>query len=116
MGLDQYAFVKDSLDQEEGEEIAYWRKHPNLHGFMERLWKQRNPEAEGDFNCVQLPLTVEDIDLLESAVDNEMLPETHGFFFGGDSDEHYKDQDLAFCAKARQELQAGKIVVYDSWW
>jgi len=117
MGLDQYAFVKDTLDQEEGEELAYWRKHPNLQGFMERLWRNRNEGSiSGDFNCEQLPLSLEDIDLLESAVTNGMLPETHGFFFGGNSDEDYKEADLKFCAAAREALNAGKVVVYDSWW
>ena len=37
MGLDQYAGVR----QEDGtfEEIAYWRKHPNLQGWMKKLYK-----------------------------------------------------------------------------
>ena len=36
MGLDQYAYVL----REDGEtlEIARWRKHPDLHGWMEKLW------------------------------------------------------------------------------
>ena len=117
MGLDQYAFVKDTLDQEEGSELAYWRKHPNLQGFMERLWRNRNPgQKDEDFNCEQLALTLEDIDLLESAVTNGMLPETHGFFFGCGSDDHYKEADLTFCTAAREALNEGKVVVYNSWW
>ena len=117
MGLDQYAFVKENLEQEEGSELAYWRKHPNLHGFMERLWRNRNPEKKGeDFYCEQLALTLEDIDLLESVVTNGLLPETSGLFFGRNSDEGYRDYDLRFCTEARAALNDGKVVVYDSWW
>ena len=117
MGLDQYAFVKESLEQEEGSELAYWRKHPNLQGFMERLWRNRNPEKKDeDFNCEELALTLEDIDLLESAVTNGLLPETSGLFFGANHDEDYKEDDLKFCAAAREALNDGKFVVYDSWW
>jgi hypothetical protein len=37
MGLDMYAYAatKSNADYETGQhEIAYWRKHPNLHGWM----------------------------------------------------------------------------------
>ena len=37
MGLDMYAYVGT-----EGQcELAYWRKHPNLHGWMEKLWESK---------------------------------------------------------------------------
>ena len=57
MGLDMYAYTatKPDADYEtEQREIAYWRKHPNLHGWMEQLWCSRNPDAdEYRFNGIE---------------------------------------------------------------
>ena len=41
MGLDMYAYIarKKSEDFNSAREIAYWRKHPNLQGWMENLWE-----------------------------------------------------------------------------
>ena len=118
MGLDQYAFValdtKDANGNRESEELAYWRKHPHLQGFMEALYIEKGGTEE--FNCVDVELTLEDIDDLEVSVLRGELPETGGFFFGGDSDEHYKESDLEFCTNAREVLERGKTVVYSSWW
>ena len=69
MGLDQYAEARkgEPTINEDGDkewadyyELAYWRKHPNLQGFMEEKWC-----GEGEFNCADLELTLEDIDELE---------------------------------------------------
>lgn len=129
MGLDMYAFARTK----EGEmtQIQYWRKHPNLHGWMEELWEKRGrpvakelsteedcPEvypADQSFNCVQLRLTPTDIDDLEKAVNEETLPETVGFFFGQSLPED-KELDLEFIAKAREAFAHGDDVYYDSWW
>ena len=130
MGLDQYAAIRLDTKDEEGnwneEELAYWRKHPNLQGFMENLWEekgrpnitkeQQDSVMGSDFNCVDLELTLEDIDALEASVRGEELPETGGFFFGDCSDEHYKEEDLEFCANARKALADGQMVIYSSWW
>ena len=130
MGLDQYAAIKlDTKDEDgnyESEELAYWRKHPHLQGFMENLWEQKGrPNANvssdenpfgSEFNCVDLELTLEDIDALEASVKGDELPETGGFFFGDDSSDYYKESDLEFCANARKALADGQTVVYSSWW
>jgi hypothetical protein len=112
MGLDQYAHVVDSNGEKE--ELAYWRKHPNLQGWMETLYISKGGQEE--FNCVPVELDHNDLDNLEQAITNRELPETQGFFFGSDSDEHYKEQDLKFIEKAREALDSGLKVVYDSWW
>jgi hypothetical protein len=118
MGLDQYAAIRLGTKDEEGnwnqEELAYWRKHPHLQGFMEALYIEKGGTEE--FNCVDVELTLEDIDALEASVKGEHLPETGGFFFGEDSDEYYKESDLEFCDKARKVLADGQTVVYSSWW
>ncbi len=147
MGLDQYAYVAARAGQKEEwwdgaeldpdtrdyrndkvtkpRELAYWRKHPNLQGWMESLWKRRMhqsnqqiPESEwgSTFNGIELELTAEDLDELERAVKKRQLPATQGFFFGNDADQHYYHNDLEFIRAARAELFLGLKVFYNSSW
>lgn len=112
MGLDQYAFTRK--DCQEDQEIAYWRKHPNLQGWMEQLWREKG--GEGEFNCVDVELTLEDLEELNTAIEWGDLPATEGFFFGNDCDDFYREQDLEFIADASKAIQQGYKVVYTSWW
>lgn len=123
MGLDQFAFAIDNNGKKE--ELAYWRKHPNLQGWMENLWESKGrpglpedsePSMMGDFNCIPVELNADDIDDLEDAVRGSGLPNTCGFFFGDNSDDYYKEKDLEFIEKARKALDNGLTVTYDSWW
>jgi hypothetical protein len=116
MGLDQYAYAVDKDNNKT--EICYWRKHPNLQGWMENLWhsKGRPFDESGEFNCVPLELTKEDLDSLEQSLESNDLPETTGFFFGHNSDNVYRQQDVEFIQAARNALDNGQTVVYDSWW
>ena len=123
MGLDQYATARrgEARTDDEGYtyyedsmELAYWRKHPNLQGWMQDLWYTKG--GEGEFNCVDLELEAEDLDLLEESLDEEALPETTGFFFGTDSSIHYAEQDREFIVQARAAIKKGYTVVYSSWW
>ena len=121
MGLDQFAYAVDNNGEKE--ELAYWRKHPNLQGWMESLWENKGRPGDrnennmlGDFNCIPVELSHEDLNALEEDITNGNLPSTAGFFFGSDSDDHYKEQDLEFIRKAREALDAGLVVMYDSWW
>jgi len=100
-------------------EIAYWRKHPNLHGWMARLWlaRENNALQETDnFNGIELELTAEDLDNLELAVKNKQLPSTSGFFFGNEADDYYRESDLKFIQMARAEMFLGLKVFYNSSW
>jgi hypothetical protein len=119
MGLDQYAYSEDSNG--ERTEIAYWRKHNRLQGWMENLYTDKGGMEE--FNTVDLELTLEDLDVLESTMMNKLLPETGGFFYGNDSYEDYeseeygyKSDDEMFINKAREELNKGNKVIYFCWW
>ena len=121
MGLDMYAVISRQTPPsavdfkvEDGVELHYWRKHPNLHGWMEWLYRAKGG-TKADFNCAMLQLTAEDLDRLERAIRDETLPQTSGFFFGA-SDGSEKEDDLAFVAKAREALATGHTVIYDSWW
>lgn len=119
MGLDQFAY---SINHNSGgkEDLAYWRKHPNLHGWMEKTWESKGRPYEHsdstDFNGIRLELTKEDLDSLKQDVLDTTLPETVGFFFGSDSDDIYRQQDLEFVEKAKKALDSGLTVVYDSSW
>jgi len=46
------------------------------------------------------------------------LPETQGFFFGSDSryDDSRLASDLRFISQAKEHLEAGMEIAYDSWW
>ena len=124
MGLDMYAvsIAKDDnrpatdfkLDEDKSTDLHYWRKHPNLHGWMQDLYFQKGGESE-NFNCDTLLLTEQDIDALEAAIKGEELPETHGFFFGETTGEELED-DLDFIRKAREVLAQGRQVAYYAWW
>lgn len=96
-------------------EIAYWRKHPNLHGWMEKLAESKGLNYDS-FNGVELELTWEDLDNLERAVTHGQLPATSGFFFGNPADEHYRESDLQFIKNARAEIFVGLQVFYNSSW
>ena len=123
MGLDQYANARkgEPTTDDEGYtyyedsmELAYWRKHPNLQGWMQDLYYEKG--GEGEFNCVDVELTLEDLDALEESLDEEALPETAGFFFGTDSSDYYAEADREFIVAARAAIKQGYTVTYSSWW
>jgi hypothetical protein len=147
MGLDQYAYVAAKEGQydeyyekgtwnketqeydspvEKPRELTYWRKHPNLQGWMENLWRNRladqgkEPLRESafgsSFNGIELELTWEDLEQLEKDITTAHLPKTTGFFFGEDSDNYYLKQDLEFIKQARSEIFCGLRVFYNSSW
>ena len=139
MGLDMYAYVAAKAGQQrefydgcelqndgdytnpkvtQPREIAYWRKHPNLHGWMEQLWNSRNGSHQdgNTFNGIELELTWEDLDCLEETIKTNGLPSTTGFFFGHPADDHYQAQDLEFIKSAKTEIFCGLKVFYNSSW
>ncbi len=121
MGLDMFAMTTNHTPEspvdfksESPTELHYWRKHPNLHGWMEDLYRTKGGTANS-FNCVTLQLTLDDLSQLEAAIQAQELPDTRGFFFG-ESDGSECEDDLAFIAKAREAIAQGLTVFYDSWW
>lgn len=139
MGLDQYAYTAAQagqrdlwwegaeLDPQSQEytnpkvpkptELAYWRKHPNLQGWMERLFAEKGGKCDS-FNGIEVELTWSDIERLEQDILSGEMSRmgTRGFFFGDASDEYYREQDLAFCREARAQLFMGIPVFYNSSW
>ena len=136
MGLDMYAYAASRADQQkefwdtaemaEGtteyvsatvtkpREIAYWRKHPGLHGWFKDEWESAG--NSGSFNGDELEITWDMLERLEYDVINGELPETQGFFFGNPADAEYYNDDLEFIKNARAELFMGLKVFYNSSW
>lgn len=108
-------------------ELGYWRKHPDLHGYI------INNFADGNDECQEIWLGREQIEQILTAIEKDELAHgTEGFFFGksyqpGEKDEYgsYEQQkadDLATfrealawldeldqeASKARQEMRAGE--------
>jgi hypothetical protein len=112
---DEYNLVKVNVEDEDFEEIAYWRKHADLQGWMRKLYDKKGGESN-EFNCNKLLLTEEDLDNLEKDVRKGKLPKTTGFFFGNGNTDGYAETDLNFISKAREYISNGYDIVYDSWW
>ena len=104
MGLDQQAVARRFATSKDQELLQTWRKHPNLQGWMERLWRKQkygdattpdpitgegysNQTYLGDpFNQEEVELTLDDIERLRLDIQNKTLNgghgDTTGFFFG----------------------------------
>ena len=127
MGLDMYAyslpkdddrpcvdFDLDDIGDEERRRLHYWRKHPNLHGWMAGRYYEKGG-SDDDFNVNTVELTAADINALERAILGKTLPQTTGFFFGETTGEERED-DLEFIRKAREEFAKGRAIAYYAWW
>ena len=127
MGLDMYAyslpkdddrpcvdFDLDDIGDEERRRLHYWRKHPNLHGWMAGRYYEKGG-SDDDFTVNTVELTAADINALERAILGKTLPQTTGFFFGETTGEERED-DLEFIRKAREEFAKGRTIAYYAWW
>jgi hypothetical protein len=98
----------------EAEEFHYWRKHPDMHGLMEKIYREKEGKEE-TFNCTPVQLVQADLDRIREQVQSKALPKTEGFFFGESDDSDY-DSDMDFLRKAEASLKEGYTIWYDSWW
>ena len=96
------------------EELHYWRKHPNLHGWMENLYYAKGGNQDS-FNCTNVLLSLDDLITLEYDINNGNLPHTSGFFFG-ESDDGRMVDDLEFVRNAKEAIAEGYSIYYSSWW
>lgn len=112
MGLDMYlnGRVRKWRNQEKLDdypvsavelELAYWRKHPNLHGFIVETF------AGGKDDCEPVFLLPGDVEQILRAVKDDELPHTEGFFFGtSERSEARRAEDLAVFEGALAWLKA----------
>ena len=128
MGLDMFAYkVKAELLENDKqvdidienipkEDFYYWRKHHDLHGWMENLYRFKGGKDEV-FNCSTIVLTLDDLNMLSNDIKNYGLPNTKGFFFGNNSpDEESNRQDLDFVWECRAAIDQGYVVFFFSGW
>lgn len=122
MGLDMYLtgerrIIRRDQQQQlisERFQLGYWRKHPNLHGYIVQQF------ADGLDQCQEIPLSAGNIRQLLSAIENRQLPLTEGFFFGV-SDGTETPHDLAIFTDVLAWLEAedpaaSRSVFYQASW
>ena len=105
MGLDMFAtYANDEVE----DELAYWRKHYSLDVWMQNLYHLRG--GTDTFNCKRVDLDAEDLEDLEHAILEGILPE-------GRYEYHdYKEYDLEFIQNAMDKIYQGYKVTYSNWW
>lgn len=123
MGLDMYMLMESEQqndnEQINEEEIAYWRKHPDLHRLFEAEWLKL-PENKGkdwhDFNGAYLKMTAEIIDNTMFRVLMSALPKNNGGFFFGESlnNKEEMQMDLEQLGRVKELVDEGKEVYYYS--
>lgn len=116
MGLDMYFFTqKPDCDPHcPKEEIAYFRKHSDLHGWMDEEWRKLYGD-DIDFNCEYLEITE---DMLKRLSDYLKLPEKKhykGFFWGTSTDEDWKETKKLI-PELKKRMKNGERIYYYSWW
>lgn len=100
----------------ESYDLGYWRKHPDLHGYIVQHF------ADGIDECQRIDLSERDIRQLVAAIKDRRLPRTTGFFFGESEDT--KDQiaeDVDILEKAiawlnEEDAEATRYIYYCASW
>jgi len=122
MGLDMYLngeifFTRPrSRGQLKAEryDLGYWRKHPNLHGYIVRTF------AGGDDSCQQIRLSANDLRKIIAAVEARELPETTGFFFGQSDGTEWREDVTIFTHAVNwletEEPNQWRSVYYQASW
>lgn len=98
-------------------ELAYWRKHPNLHGYIVSTF------ADGEDNCKKIWLGEDHLKKIIATLEGkEELPHTEGFFFGtSDNTPEERAEDLKIFKDAlawvqTKEADVWKEVYYQASW
>jgi hypothetical protein len=98
-------------------ELAYWRKHPNLHGYI-----VKNYAKDGVDDCEPVELDQDALIDIMAAVREDRLPLTSGFFFGSSPEgAEQRDHDLAVLTRAlfwlqNESKQDIRTVIYQASW
>jgi len=122
MGLDMYLtgekfIMNSSIDPHEDGfrlrsktlHLGYWRKHPDLHGYIVQTF------AGGKDECQDIYLGVAHTRTIIAAVKAQHLPHTTGFFFGAsDSSQEQIDEDIAIFEKALAWCEADEPGIFRS--
>lgn len=95
-------------------DLGYWRKHPNLHGYIVATF------ADGKDECQSIYLPEEAMLNIIDAIKGKRLIPTKGFFFG-ESDGSEDEESIAIFEKAIEWLKArcggeSRTVYYKASW
>lgn len=140
MGLDMYVFKSKTKPEHEitcceanedgviirgrelwangDEQLHYFRKHPDLHGYFAELWRGRGGPVTDwtSFNGGDgIEITEDILEHLEMIVNQNALPHTEGFFFGESRPED-KPDTLEMIRKCREAIKEGFFCYYTSSW
>jgi hypothetical protein len=100
--------------KEQTYQIGYWRKHPDLHGFIIENF------AEGVDECQEIELWDDAVKEIITAVKENKLPKTKGFFFGesdgSEAEETIKIFEKALDWKSKAEKGVSRSIVYRGSW
>ena len=119
MGLDMYLtgekFVMATGLQEDGFplrsktlELGYWRKHPNLHGYIVQSF------ARGEDECQEIDLS-DHLGAIIAAIQARDLPHTTGFLFGvSDPSDERMAEDIAIFERALAWLETDEPGIFRS--
>jgi hypothetical protein len=115
MGLDMALYARKSLLAYKGNrqeqdgfviseiilDVGYWRKHPNLHGYIVETF------ADGVDECQKIVLSKEDMEKIILVIVDKELPVTEGFFFGTSDDSNdQRASDISIFSAAIEWLVA----------
>lgn len=122
MGLDMYLWNENNVNEEEIEEIGYWRKANAIHNWFVKTCQ------DGIDECKKTLVTKDQLqELLELCnrvifnreLAEELLPTQGGFFFGGtDYDEYYfgdLEETVDIIEKALETPDGYNIYYQSSW-
>lgn len=105
-------YLNGQEDDNTSAELGYWRKHPNLHGYIVQTF------ADGVDECQPIPLTAENLEQILKATEEDRLPHTTGFFFGQSYPEQ-KPETIKILREALAWLKSGrpgrKVIYCASW-
>lgn len=94
--------------------IGYWRKHPDLHGYIVQNF------AGGVDECQEIDLSADDLKKIINAVKERQLPHTVGFFFGtsdgSEDEETIQILERAFDWLTTKEPNVSRAIVYQASW
>lgn len=106
MGLDMY-FMNGN------EEIYYYRKHADLNGLLEKIWKKDHTE---NFNCSDMEITDDVVKKIEEVVNSSEQKKYTGFFWGESTKEQWADTKNKLIPLLKEHLRKGDKITYLASW
>lgn len=102
-------------------EIAYFRKHSDLHGYFRDIFHERNKDFKDDFNCIPFILTKEDVKTVleltkKQLKGEEVFKKARGFFWGESCREDWEYTKEVFSKILDTFDFDNNTLFYYSWW